>query len=380
MIAWTCGTVMQVVQDEESVQELTVQTKDERTVTALNYPELTGRARPGERVIMNTTAVDLALASGGKHFVAARMDEQGRPLIHHEVFGPYGHIMRLRYTPFQHAVQAVEEETSAYHEIFRHSASKTLEHIPVIIGETHSMLPGFVLSIRHLMKRAGSKKMPRICYIMSEGGALPLALSDHVRRLQSLGMLAGTITYGHAFGGQTECVNLYTALLAARHVWKADMIAIMPGPGVVGTGTDLGFSGMEQVAIADAAYKLAGRAVLIPRVSAADPRERHAGISHHTLTVLRFAASTPLTVNLEERSPLLAQLEEQSPKHTLVLHDPLAEAEWEEIESPYQMRLTAMGRDSAEEPLFFAHTYYAARFAWVEYGKQKAMQKMDLFG
>ncbi|MFT9847422.1 DUF3866 family protein [Aneurinibacillus sp. REN35] len=379
MIAWSYGTVTHIVYDEELIQELTIHMEGEEPVSALNYPALTGRVQVGERVIVNTTAVALELGSGGKHVVAVRVDADGKPLIERSVGGPYGHIMRLRYTPFQHAVQAVEEETSTYHEIFRHAATKTLGQIPVVIGETHSMLPGFVLSIRHMLKRSKEKRMPRICYIMSEGGALPLALSDHVRKLQSMGVLAGTITYGHAFGGQTECVNLYTALLAARYVWKADMIVIMPGPGVVGTGTDLGFSGMEQIAIADAVYKLAGRAILIPRVSTADPRERHAGVSHHTLTVLRFAATIPLTINLEDCPHLLAQLGEQSSRHTLVLHDSLAEEEWAEIESPYSSKLTAMGRDSEKEHVFFAHTYYAARLTWIEYEKQRAMQKMDLF-
>ncbi|NME96753.1 DUF3866 family protein [Aneurinibacillus aneurinilyticus] len=378
MIVWSFGTVTRIVREEESVQELEVHIMDDEMARALNYPQLTGRIREGERVVLNTTAVDLRLGSGGKHFVSARIGVDGKPLVDMDTAKRYGHIMKLRYTPFQHAVQTVEEEESAYHEIFCDIEGKTLDRTPVIIGEVHSMLPAFVLSIRHLQRRTGGRA-PRICYVMSEGGALPMALSEHVRSLRSLGFLSGTITYGHSFGGQTECVNLYTALLAARFVWKADMIVVMPGPGMTGTGTPLGFSGMEQVSILETAHKLGGLPILIPRVSLADLRKRHVGISHHTITVLQFARETPLVLNLEHHPELIAQLKEQSEQHTLIFHEPLDMEEWREVEERFPISIATMGRTAQVDLIFFAHAYYAARLAWIKYEKQEKMQEMDLF-
>lgn len=379
MIAWSYGTVMRIVRDEEALQELEVRLVNEEVALALNYPELTGRASPEECVIVNTTAVELGLDSGGKHFVTARLSPEGTPLSGRGEVRREGHIVKMRYTPFQHTVQSVEEKESEYHEIFQKVEGKTLGRIPVVIGEVHSMLPAFVLSLWHLWRRAGESKMPRVCYIMSEGGALPLALSDHVRYLQSASMLTGTLTYGHAFGGQTECVNLYTALLAAKYVWKADVIVVAPGPGVAGTGTKFGFSGMEQITIIEAAHKLGGLPVLIPRVSFADGRDRHTGISHHTLTVLRFVPEVPLVLNVEHHPKLIGQLQDQSVRHTIVFHEPKDMEIWRNITESYPVPLVSMGRTIEDDPAFFAHMYYAARFIWMRCLKREEMKKMDLF-
>jgi hypothetical protein len=379
MITWSYGKVRHVLRESDTLQEVELELPDQTTAVALHYPFLLGAVGPGEQVIVNTTAVELGLGSGGKHFISARLDTEGTPLLNKAIALCEGHIMKLRYTPLQHAVQAVEEERSEYHEIFDDTGPKTLEQMPVIVGELHSMLPIFTLALRHIQQKAGEVRGPRLCYIMSEGGALPLALSEHVRHLQSLGILTGTITYGHTFGGQTECVNIYTALLAAKFVWKADMAVVVPGPGVVGTGTCLGFSGMEQVAILEAIHKLGGIPILLPRVSFADVRERHFGISHHTRTVLDFVKNIPLIINMEEHPDLIAQMNAQSSRHTLVFHEPLPSDIWEEIMPLYPIPLTSMGRTVDTDPDFFAHMYYAARFAWARYHRQKTVQKIDLF-
>lgn len=65
------------------------------------------------------------------------------------------------------------------------------------------------------------------------------------------------------------------------------------GPGIVGTGTKYGFSGIEQGQIIDAVNTLGGNPVVVPRISFKDSRERHFGISHHTRTVLSEIAQTP---------------------------------------------------------------------------------------
>ena len=59
------------------------------------------------------------------------------------------------------------------------------------------------------------------------------------------------------------------------------------GPGIAGTGTKYGFTGIEQGPILDAVKKLGGMPISIPRISFADKRDRHQGISHHSITVLK---------------------------------------------------------------------------------------------
>jgi hypothetical protein len=128
---------------------------------------------------------------------------------------------------------------------------------------------------------------------MTDGGALPAAFSRAVAGLTGAGWLAATLTVGQAFGGDHEAVTTHTGLLAARHVVGADVAVVVQGPGNVGTGTRWGYSG---VACADALHAtdvLGGRGVASLRVSGADVRERHRGISHHSRTAYGRALLTP---------------------------------------------------------------------------------------
>ena len=77
---------------------------------------------------------------------------------------------------------------------------------------------------------------------------------------------------------------MHTGLLAARHVLGAEVIVVTQGPGNLGTGTRWGFSGVACGEAVNAAAVLGGRPVAALRISDADPRERHRGVSHHSLT------------------------------------------------------------------------------------------------
>jgi len=97
------ATVEAVLERRGDRQRLAVRLEGEEA-PAINYVSLTGEAVRGDRVVLNTTAVALGLESGGLHFVMAiegRLppDPVGR-----------GHIMKLRYTPWQFPVRAVEED------------------------------------------------------------------------------------------------------------------------------------------------------------------------------------------------------------------------------------------------------------------------------
>ncbi len=276
MIAWRKAKVWRVIQNEPDLQELEVSV-DGAPGLAWNLPLLTGRVEVGDEVYLNTTAVSIGLGSGGYDFVLANLTR-----IPDDSAPAQGHIMKLRYTPLQVSVLAVEEETSPHHPALAELSS--LEGTPVIAGTLHSQLAPAVAGC------LAADHGWRIAYVMSDGAALPLALSRIVRRLNDDGLLAGTVTVGHSFGGDLEAVNIYSGLVAARQVLKADLIIVTMGPGIVGTGTRWGTTALEQGEIINAINILGGVAIAIPRISFADPRQRHHGVSHHTLTALGMVA------------------------------------------------------------------------------------------
>ena len=70
-------------------------------------------------------------------------------------------------------------------------------------------------------------------------------------------------------------------------------MVVAQGPGNLGTGTRWGFSGVAAGEAVNAAGVLGGRPVASLRVSGADPRERHRGMSHHSLTAYGRVALHP---------------------------------------------------------------------------------------
>src|SRR3977135_4690224 len=78
MITWRNGTVSGTRREWPGAVELDVSVDgapgEGRQVRALAYPALTGRPRPGDRVLLNTTALDLKLGTGGYALVIAIPD------------------------------------------------------------------------------------------------------------------------------------------------------------------------------------------------------------------------------------------------------------------------------------------------------------------
>ncbi|MGD0685187.1 MAG: DUF3866 family protein [Streptosporangiaceae bacterium] len=252
-------------------------TVDGAPVRALAYPELTGLPRPGDRVLLNTTALALELGTGGYALVVAI---PGR--LPADPSGP-GHLVKARYTPLQAVVLGADEQGSPHHEVLRDADD--LGGMPVVVADLHSALPA-VLAAFHSERSAGGTgvTVPRVAYVMLDGGALPAWFSRTIPALRETGWLAGTVTVGQAFGGDLEAVSLHSGLLAARHVLGAELAVVSQGPGNLGTGTRWGFSGVASGEAVNAAAVLGGRPVAALRISEADPRERHRGISHHSLT------------------------------------------------------------------------------------------------
>ncbi len=249
---------------------------EDRTVRALSYPHLVGEVVPGARVLLNVTALVRGLGTGGYALVVARTDA----LVPDPLPGP-GHLVKARYTPLQAMVLGVDDQESPHHDVLRDADD--LAGMPVVVADLHSALPAVVAGARAAAVTAG-RPAPRVVYVMTDGGALPAWFSRAVDALRTAGWIDACVTTGQAFGGDLEAVTVHTGLLAARHVLDADLVVVAQGPGNLGTGTRWGFSGVAAGEALNAAATLGGRPVASLRISGADARERHLGVSHHSLT------------------------------------------------------------------------------------------------
>ncbi|TFH69513.1 DUF3866 family protein [Cellulomonas sp. HD19AZ1] len=277
MIAWRAGVVTECRARWDGACESTVALEGEdRTVRALSYPHLVGEVVPGARVLLNVTALVRGLGTGGYALVVARTDA----LVPDPLPGP-GHLVKARYTPLQAMVLGVDDQESPHHDVLRDADD--LAGMPVVVADLHSALPAVVAGARAAAATAG-RPAPRVVYVMTDGGALPAWFSRAVDALRTAGWIDACVTTGQAFGGDLEAVTVHTGLLAARHVLDADLVVVAQGPGNLGTGTRWGFSGVAAGEALNAAATLGGRPVASLRVSGADARERHLGVSHHSLT------------------------------------------------------------------------------------------------
>jgi hypothetical protein len=301
--------------------------------------DLIGPVTVGDHVIVNTTAVELGLGTGGWHVVHWNLsrDEWRRP-------GP-GHVMKLRYTSLQTDTGTVEElDAGALAE------ADDLDAMPVVACGLHSQVPCVAAAIKHVAPSA------RVAYVMTDGAALPMALSDLVAAMCDDGLIDVTFTAGQAFGGQHESVNVPSALVAARRATGADVAIVAMGPGVAGTATKLGYSALEMGPELDTVDLLGGRPIAALRFSLADPRLRHQGVSHHTRTALALATRARVSIGVprgqwEER--VMADLDATGllERHRVVtVDDPIVPG----LLAARGMRVTSMGRGPEDDPGFYA--------------------------
>lgn len=309
----------------------------------INYTQFTGEVEENDIVLLNTTAEELGLCSGGYHFVMANVSRGSYSNIGE------GHIMKLRYTPMQINCMAAEAQESPYHKVF--NSFESLENMPVITGTLHSMVAPTAITLKYI----ANKK--RIVYIMTDGGALPIWISNAVKRLCRSGVLYGTITYGNAFGGDLECINVFTALIAAKEILKADAVIVSMGPGVAGTDTKYGFSSIEQGYIIDAVNNLEGKAIAVPRISFADSRSRHYGLSHHSRMTLGKLCCTKAFIALpileKSKADLIRdQLEESGilSKHELSFW---SSEKVEKLLGEEESQLERMGKSFSQDKEYF---------------------------
>lgn len=321
------GKVSEIVQDG-LVAKIKVET-DIGLRDALSYTNIIGPSKPGDIVVINTTAVDLNLGSGGADFVLVNLDNL--PLT----LKDQGHIIKLRYTPFQLKVFSEEEKTELPERI----------QLPVVFAELHSMLIPAAFGVWSYNPKL------KLGYVMTDGGALPIDYSSAVSFLKASGHKFLTYTAGHAFGGDREAVSIYSAYSLASK--ECDILISGMGPGVVGTGSSYGTTAIEVGTGINAVSSLGGQAIVIPRIMTGDRRGRHLGLSHHTVTSLKKIALAKCEVVFTDRKWLELDLQ----PHKIVV------TKFPHIDYG-SLPLKTMGRGYGEETEFFqtaaAAGFYAA--------------------
>lgn len=282
---------------------------------------LHGPCQAGDEVIVNTQATDLGLGSGGFDIVHVNLT---RGLDGEGV--PGAHVMKLNYTSLQHAVDPVEGD-----------GPQVAPGSPVAACLLHGQLAPLAWSFGQSTPRA------RLGLVQGAGGALAGNHSRTVVELRSLGLLDGFITAAPSYGGEMEAITVAGALAHgfAELGWDAAVCA--PGPGIIGSGSRYGNGSLAAADALNAALALGAAAVLTPRLSDSDPRDRHRGVSHHALTVASLVLG-PATVAWPEGRP---------PE---TLGGLTLESGSADIEGYRQSGLpaTTMGRTLDEDPAFFA--------------------------
>ncbi len=258
---------------------------------------LLGRAEVGDELIVNVQALDLGLGSGGFDVVHVNLT---RGLSATGADG--ANVMKLNYTSLQHAVTPVEATGVVGAGEGEGKLGLPLER-PVGVLALHGQLAPVAWAF------AAGRDGGRLGYVQTEGGALPGGHSRTVRELRECGLLAGHLTAGAAFGGEGEAITTAGALHHGLTALGWDAAVCGPGPGIIGSGSALGHGGMAALDSAHAALALGAQTLLVARMSSGDSRERHRGISHHTLIVLDLLLE-PVAVALPAgmRSPVGAEL------------------------------------------------------------------------
>jgi hypothetical protein len=276
-------------------------------VPCVNYADVTGAVKEGDDVLVNVQARELGLGSGGFDIVYANLT-RGLDLA----AADGAHVMALPYSPAQWAVRHAEEDAEL---------PASLGGLAVVLCTVHSQVAPAWAALRDR----------RVAYVQVAGAALPLALSDTVRALP----FVARISVAPCFGGDARCISVASALLLAAT--RADVAVCAVGPGIAGTGTRFGHGAVSLAEAANVTHALGGRAILAARVSDADERERHRGLSHHTQAVLDLCLGDVVVSRAEDGDG------------------------WRE--ACEGLALSHMGRGPHEEPSHFAAAFAAGKLA-----------------
>ena len=239
--------------------------------------DLCGPVRAGDKLLVNVSAVELGLGTGGAHVVHTNLSSPygGAPSV--------GRVMKARYLAEQLPVVAAEEPPEHPDERDEPPELPSLAGVRVVLCVLHSHALALAAAVHDDTGSAPG-------YVMTDGGALPFVLSDLAAACLERGVIATAVSSGHAFGAPIESVTVASGVaeLASRHVSR---VIVSPGLGHLGTASPLGFSGLDLAGHAGTLDRLGASTALAVRASADDRRARHHGVSHHSRTL---AEMTPL--------------------------------------------------------------------------------------
>jgi hypothetical protein len=300
---------------------------------------LLGEMRSGDEVVVNTAARDLGLGSGGfdvVHVNLTRGLEGGAP--------DGAHVIKLNYTSLQHPIEPVELPVCfSDRDGTKGTPERHERAMPVLVLPLHGHLAPAAWAATQVAPGL------KLGYVQSGGGALPGSFSRDVAMLRECGLLCGHVTAAPTYGGQREALSVAGALDAAAGELGWDAALVGPGPGIIGSATDLGHGGMAALDNAHAALSLGLPTLLSPRLSESDPRERHRGVSHHTLTVLEMllgGVTVPLPAGASEPASQLAD----ATKGLHQLHEVRPDLDGYAASG---LPATTMGRSIEQDKLFF---------------------------
>ena len=257
--------------------------------------DLCGPVQAGDELLLNASALDLGLGTGGAH------------VVHTNLSAPFGgtpapgRVMKARYLAEQLPVDAFEEaaghastdlaarDDASSDEAARGAAGfdddelalPSLRGVRVVFSVLHSHALALAAAAQ-----AADGEAPG--YVMTDGGALPFVLSDLAAECLEQGVIATAVSTGQAFGAPIEAVTVASgvAALARRGIRR---VVVSPGLGHVGTGSALGFSALDLVGHAAVLDGLGAATALAVRASSSDERARHRGVSHHARAMAALA-------------------------------------------------------------------------------------------
>src|SRR2546430_13800276 len=158
MPRFATGVVWRVIAERQGVIRLMVRV-GEADRRATGFTEVIGAVAPGDRVVVNTTAVDLGLGSGGEDFVVWNLAHTETGVL------SGGHILKMRYTPWQIDTLVAEAPESPHHAAL--AAASDIDGMPVVACGLHSQVPA-VAAVLQCRGPPG-----RVAYLLTDAAALP---------------------------------------------------------------------------------------------------------------------------------------------------------------------------------------------------------------
>jgi hypothetical protein len=329
------AVVVDAAEPADALQHLSVLVNgDAQPSRAYVLTQLLAPCEVGDVVIVNTTAVDLNLGTGGRHVVHWNLSRW--PQTKRDTSAG----MKARYVSEQLNVSMLEE-------------------LPLDGIDSKRALGGVVVSFLHWQLAAVCAALDVLrvaetrAFVMTDTACMPIAISNLVTQLKRADLLHHTVTTGQSFGGDAECVNVASAIAELRRRNLCELAIVGPGPGVVGTNSTYGFGSLDVVDTMAWCARLEVPSTLALRGGLSDSRERHRGLSHHSRTVLASMPDETRVVVPETATEYLD--DEFRQRHEIVVVPitkvaPLADATLARLDEA-NINLTSMGRPLSSDPL-----------------------------